>query len=153
MAARIRVKDTDRGAKQRLRSLKTLKGGEVTVGIHASDGSKPEGTRTVLEVAIWNEFGTSRIPSRSFLRSWYDDHEKEAEARWKAIMRRVARGALSKEQGLNQFGLWVVGEIQKRISQGVPPPNDPKTIARKGSSVPLIDTGQLRSSITHRAKP
>ena len=29
------------------------------------------------------------------------------------------------------------------------PPNSPRTIAKKGSDVPLIDTGELRKSITH----
>ena len=29
------------------------------------------------------------------------------------------------------------------------PPNSPKTIARKGSDSPLIDTGEMRKAITH----
>lgn len=32
------------------------------------------------------------------------------------------------------------------------PPNSPKTVARKKSNRPLIDTGQLRKSITHVVK-
>ncbi len=29
------------------------------------------------------------------------------------------------------------------------PPNSPKTIAKKGSDSPLIDTGEMRKAITH----
>jgi hypothetical protein len=45
-----------------------------------------------------------------------------------------------------------VGVIKQRIANGIAPPNSPYTIARKGSSKPLIDTGQLRNSITYQVE-
>lgn len=51
---------------------------------------------------------------------------------------------------LDRFGLWAVGEIQQRIADGIPPPNAQSTVDRKGSSTPLIETGQLRASIKHK---
>lgn len=53
---------------------------------------------------------------------------------------------------LERVGLWAQGSIQQRISDGIPPPNAESTIRRKGSSTPLIDTGQLRTSIKYRVK-
>jgi hypothetical protein len=50
------------------------------------------------------------------------------------------------------IGMRVVGDIQDRISDGIPPPNSPITIARKGSSKPLIDSGQLRQSISFEVR-
>jgi hypothetical protein len=38
--------------------------------------------------------------------------------------------------------------VQMRISQGIPPALAQATVDRKKSSVPLVDTGQLRSAIT-----
>ena len=37
---------------------------------------------------------------------------------------------------------------EAKIASNIPPALAPETIERKGSSVALIDTGQLRSSIT-----
>jgi hypothetical protein len=48
-----------------------------------------------------------------------------------------------------------VGQAQANISAGGSPafaPNKPATIARKRSSKPLINKGQLRSSIAHRVE-
>jgi len=53
---------------------------------------------------------------------------------------------------LTRFGLRYVGLIQQRISSGIAPPNSPVTVARKGSATPLIDTGQLRSSIRSKVE-
>ena len=51
---------------------------------------------------------------------------------------------------LQRIGLWAQSEIQQRISDGIPPQNAPYTINKKGSSTPLVDTGQLRSSISFK---
>lgn len=105
---------------------------------------------TVLEVAIMNEFGTDTIPERSFIRAWVDLEGDEARKWMRALIKQVIRGAITKEVALERFGQKVQGSIQARIADGIPPPNAPATVERKGSSTPLIDTGQLRSSITYK---
>ena len=50
-------------------------------------------------------------------------------------------------RALSVLGMALVGDVQQRIRNRIPPPNAPYTIARKGSDVPLIDTGRLRQSI------
>ena len=43
--------------------------------------------------------------------------------------------------------------VRRVLTQaGIAPPLKPATIARKGSSTPLINTGQLRSAITWRVE-
>lgn len=149
----VKIKDKDKGYKKRVRQLKAAGKGSVTVGIHSSDGGNAEANgATVLEVAIWNEFGTSRIPSRSFLRAWFDLNQEKAKREWQVLMKSVAKGQRTLEEALEVFGLRVVGEIQARIAAGIQPANAESTIARKGSDKPLIDTGVLRSSITHAVK-
>ena len=44
------------------------------------------------------------------------------------------------------------GDIVESITQLDTPPNTPKTIARKGSSNPLIDTGFLRANVTFKVE-
>ncbi|OPY54712.1 MAG: hypothetical protein A4E48_00291 [Methanosaeta sp. PtaU1.Bin060] len=39
--------------------------------------------------------------------------------------------------------------IKQKIQSNVPPPNAPSTIARKGHSNTLIDTGEMLESVTH----
>jgi len=59
-----------------------------------------------------------------------------------------------KEQILRKAGVFLEGAIKQKITQGDPswPPLKPETIKRKGSSKPLIDTGKLRASITHKVE-
>ncbi|MEM8168046.1 hypothetical protein Q4R38_18910, partial [Morganella morganii] len=44
------------------------------------------------------------------------------------------------------------GEVKRKIQSGINPELDPKTVARKGSSKPLIDTGNLLQSITYEVR-
>jgi hypothetical protein len=149
----------------------------ITVGIHAKEGAeikndpppvskdflfkligskgKDKGTKnargiTVLDVANWMEFGTATVPARSFIRAWFDENKERANRTLVALLWSVIDGKLTKAQMLAVLGLRFVAQIQLRISDGIPPPLKQATIDRKGSSVPLISTGQLRSSITHR---
>jgi hypothetical protein len=57
--------------------------------------------------------------------------------------------------GLNRIGQAAVKSLKKGMTEGAPggqryAPNHPFTIARKGSSKPLINHGDLRNSITSR---
>jgi len=126
----------------------------VLVGIFEAEGGKPHGddALTVLEVAAVHEFGSETVPERSFLRGWFDENIERAREALRVLMVQVVEGRLRPETALNRFGLWLQAEIQKRIAEGIPPPLAEITIERKGSSVPLIDKGQLRSSVTFKVE-
>lgn len=49
---------------------------------------------------------------------------------------------------LNKLGIVAQGDIQSEITSLRSPPNSAVTIARKGSSNPLIDTGAMRQAVT-----
>ena len=147
------VKDIDHGYKDLVRRVKAFRGAKIDVGIFESDGSKLyEDAVTVLEVAIWNEFGTDKIPERSFIRAWFDENEEKCREGVRRMAEAVLAGKYTPEQALELLGAKFVGEIQKRIANGIPPPNAASTVARKGSDTPLVDKGQLRSAITQRVK-
>lgn len=148
--AKSSVTIKDRGLRDLLKRLKKQKW-ELTVGVHGPEGSVPaEGDTdlTVLDVATINEFGIG-VPERSFIRDWADQNESSNNDKLIKIAFAVYKGKFTIEIGLNRLGLLFVGDIQRRISGGIPPPNAPATIAKKQSSTPLINFGQLRSSITY----
>jgi hypothetical protein len=97
------------------------------------------------EVALKLNFGSpeERIPPRPFLTNATSNKHTEYNRRMKVLF--------DKEQSLQetaiQFGETVRNDIIKEIDSNVPPPNTPYTIAKKGSSHTLIDTGHMRNSI------
>ena len=158
MAAAVTIKDTDKGYKALVARLYGFARPRIDVGILEAEGGKPEvdSAMTVLEVAIINEFGgidangNEHPPARSFIRAWFDEREASLRQDLTVLMQSVVKGARTKEEILELLGQRCVGQIQSRIADGVPPPNRPSTIRKKGSSTPLVDHGTLRSSITYR---
>lgn len=155
MAPRVVVRDVDKGAKALIRML-GKRGAHVTVGIHADDGAKTEkdSSRTVLEVGTYNEFGTKRIPERSFIRGWFDFYDGQNRVTLTRLMQGVVQQATKRVEkddlimrAMNKLGVLFVAQVQQRMAQGIPPPNAESTVRRKGSTTPLINFGQLRSSI------
>lgn len=146
------VRDSDKGYQELVARIFKLGNPSVSVGVFSTDGSKlyVDG-ETVLDVATFHEFGLG-VPERSFLRGWFDENEERARETLRKLMIAVLRGSRSKEQALDVFGLWLQSEIQKRITTNIPPPLAEATIKKKGSSVALVDTGQLRASVTFKVK-
>lgn len=146
-----RVQDRDRGAADLIRRVNSAAAGSaVDVGVIGDKaGRSYEDGVTVADVMEWAEFGIGQ-PMRSWLRDWIDRNRDEVQRVSRSEYQRVLRGAQTKEQALARLGVWIVGQIQAWIATGIAPPNAESTIARKGSSTPLIDTGQARSSITSR---
>ena len=126
----------------------------VTVGVHEEEGSEDAGDgATISDVAAFHEFGLG-VPRRSFIGDWSDENEEANRKVLRQTAEAVAKGSVATaEQGLDRAGLHFVGEIQRRIRDGIAPELEDATIAQKGSATPLIDTGQLWQSIRHRVKP
>lgn len=168
-----KVRDTDKGYKKRLRTIFGLKPNSLTVGIHADKGTKKHDVRarkevaggrgkkarqdaasaaslTVLDIGTIHEFGLGNNPERSFIRAWADENKAKNQKTISTLMKSVAQGKRTIEDASDIIGLRFVGDIQRRMRNRIPPPLKSETIARKGSDVPLIDTGQLRSSIQYK---
>jgi len=135
---------------------------EVSVGVFDDSGDEPDGTPLV-EIARIHEFGGKTIttkdgrtiqnpPRRSWLRDTFDLERRKLEKRWTVTMRNAAFGKGPVKKYYDQFGALFASDIQLRISNGINPPNAETTIMIKGSSKPLIDTGNFRSSITFKTK-
>jgi hypothetical protein len=156
------VTDKDKGFKALFARLKGAKDLVLTVGVHGSEGQEPHGNvdaegnalppgpLTVADIATVHEYGLGTSPERSFIRAWADEQATKNNQTLAAIGKAVVQGKFTAEQGLERAGLRFVGDIQKRIKGNIPPPLMARTVARKKSSTPLINKGQLWSSIRHR---
>lgn len=140
----------DQGYKDLLQRVRECKTGFVEVGILTGEAEAThDGKLTVLDVAEMNEFGLG-VPERSFIRAFFDEYEQEAIQILQNILSTLVQRKITKKQALMQVGLLLVAKCQARIRAHIDPPNSKITEQRKGSSTPLIDTGQLVSSITFR---
>lgn len=152
-----------------LEVLDALWSHQIQIGIFGSDGS------TILMIAAVHEFGCKitvtpkmrgylrsqgmylkastkqiTIPERSFIRSSYDKETDKIINRANKLLERVLRLELPVQTFFELLGSYIVGVMQEYLTDLRTPPNSPFTIARKGSSNPLIDTGRLRQAITHK---
>lgn|SRR5574342_207575 len=165
VTGRVRIVDRDNGYRARLQAIAKIGRHVVRVGIQGSQASarhrgaarglsgfagvvKTAQSLTVGEIAAIHEFGLGGLPQRSWLRGWCDGQAAMIHRTLAELARRVVAGKMDEERALSLAGAKFQGSIQARIRAGVPPPNRPSTIARKGSSTPLVDTGQLRASVT-----
>lgn len=116
-------------------------------------GDKKRAIPTLIEVAGFHEFGFG-VPRRSFIADWFDQNEQTAHKTLRKICGNHIQGKEDLKTSLTKFSAWAVGDIQQRIEAGIPPlPLAPSTIRqKKGKAVPLINTGQLRSSIRGRVR-
>ena len=143
--------------KEFLKMLEELKSISIEIGILGDDkgGDKHKGSDiTVLEIATIHEFGAPKanIPSRSFIRAGYDSNKNKIISQGEKLLENVIGLKLDPDIFLETMGENAVGMIQEHLTNLKSPPLKQTTIKRKGSSQPLIDTGQLRSSITHKIK-
>lgn len=124
----------------------------IPAGATTTDG------KSIPEYAVYNELGTSRIPSRPFMRQTVSNHESD----WlNTVSGSLNYKEIDKDGAKRVMGL--VGEqmkahIQQTIQKGSFAPNSPKTVEqkrRKGKvepDHPLINTGQMIASIISEVK-
>lgn len=137
------IQDQDHGYARLLRTAAAQRrGAAVAVGIQGSDATKDHGGATMAEIAAVHEFGLGHVPERSFIRAWVDENRAAIETRLRNTAIEVQAGRIDAQGGLNRFGVWAVGQIRSRILAGI----EPALKYREGT--PLVDTGQLISSIT-----
>jgi len=150
----VETQDIDKGFKALLKELRALDNDPfVKVGFTKPDNHKESG-ESLLLIASSNEFGTSdgRIPERSFMRSTADRiRDRVSQMVDKGYDKIINRKSTVKKI-LDEIGLFVTAETQKTIAEIDSPANSEKTINKKGSSNPLVDTGFMRQSVKHEVR-
>lgn len=144
------TKLVDRGWQKIYHNMKKLKNTEIVVGILGAEARLTDGKSdaTLADIAVYNHFGTKHIPARPFLQNAVDQNQAEILKRLKGSLKLISEGQVSPETQLNRIGAYLVGLVQREITDLRTPPNAPATIRKKKSDNPLIDTGRLRQSVT-----
>jgi ABC-type Fe3+-hydroxamate transport system substrate-binding protein len=144
----ITTTEKDLGYKSIMASIKESKGSFVDVGVFG--GTTPEGS-TIAQVAVANEFGTSRIPERSFMRSTVDENQRQLVLDLQNAQITAALTGKSAETVLKKLGVKIEGLIKTKIRDLKYPPNAPSTQLQKGGvDNPLINRGEMRAAITNK---
>jgi phage gpG-like protein len=152
------IKDLDKGWRKLESYVRARDERRVTVGVHGNKASRPGGEPDNVAVATIHEFGaviarggrTYRVPERSFIRSTVDAHAKKYTSLAARLAGRVLDGKMDIEKALALLGQVVKADIIRAINRGIEPALAPSTIAQKGSSKPLIDTGALKQSLDYQ---
>jgi hypothetical protein len=122
-------------------------GASVEVGFMGG-ATYPDGTSVPL-VAAFNEFGVPSHgqPPRPFFRNAI---AKGSPVWPKNIATALKSSDYDAARALDLVGVSIEDEIRMSITELVSPPLAQSTIDRKGFPKPLIDTGTLLGSVTHR---
>lgn len=149
---KITIKRTTSKVVDKLIGLKYSKSA-VKVGF-----PKSKAAQSNINKAIWNEFGTrggasgggwgGPIPERPFMRNAMRKYQSEYQTVIREQAWSILIGKVDLKVTLNKLGILAQGHIQAEITALREPPNSPVTIKLKGSSNPLIDTGEMRQAVT-----
>lgn len=90
------------------------------------------------------------IPERSFLRAGYDACISDVSKRASKLMLDVASGDMTTRGCQQAVGIHLSSEIRDYAVGLSSPPNSSFTTDRKGSSNPLVDTGDMIGGISWR---
>ena len=141
----VEVKLIDHGLDKIIQQALKLDGKGVKVGIRRGKGSH-DGT-DMLDIAVYNHFGTATIPARPFVSDCAEKNAGQIQEAQKRLVYRVYQGGLSADGALAELGAWYVNVQKGHILHGGWTPNAPATVKRKGSNKPLVDTGQLVNTV------
>lgn len=125
----------------------------VSVGYFADQGvhgGKP--SITLGNLARIHEHGTARTPKRAFVAPALAKNRDKYLKLVGGSFLPIVRGQKTTAQTWHYVGQQAVADVQSYMVQASFTPLSPKTIRAKGSSRPLIDTGQLRQSVTYKVK-
>ena len=172
----IKVKNKDPKALEKLKKrLNQISSKKVVAGFPKGklnaphyEGSNGRPGPSIIDVAIWNEFGTYNIPRRDFMKiaseKWNEYFKEQVEAQQDDII----SGKLNIDNFLNTMGQAGAEFISDAIVKLDSPPNAPITIEGgwmknkksgkpfkvkgKKSTNPLVDTGDLSKAPVHEIR-
>lgn len=143
-----------------LKEIEYLATRQVEIGILAIDKSLTgeNGKITILEYAIYNEYGTPSMPARPFMRNAFDSNRGIISNLIQAAPKKVIKGEKSGKEALMEIGETIRGLIIQSIATAETwaVPNDPKTLKIKtkngqaNNTKPLIDNRFLIKSIRYQ---
>lgn len=158
--------------KKRMKSLE-----EYSAQVGWFESARYDDGVPVAQVAIYNEYGTSRIPPRPFMRPTAESQKGEWARTTGKVVSQVLRGKMSAEQGMTLVAQKAAGDMRQTITQVFEPELSPVTVllrqwrkegkditgktvgdaaravaeGQRGEGVttkPLVDTGHMLATCT-----
>lgn len=142
--------ETDYGLTEFIENQRIYAKEFVKVGVQGTEATIKNDGVTNIQKAVQNEFGTSRIPSRPFIRETIDREKVLIDKLIATEYKKTTDGKSTVIQGLNSIGNYVQSLIVEGFTKYNWVPNAESTIREKKSSQPLIDNSDLRKSITYK---
>ncbi|QRE00520.1 hypothetical protein [Burkholderia phage BCSR129] len=158
-----------KGLEEHIKALQSAENVQVDIGWFETEVYPPNEERNrkggipIAQVAYWNEFGNSRIPSRPFMRKAAADGRPKVAALAAKLSPAVLSGQMTIEQALKQIGLLMEGEVVDSIKgggwkenskitvEGSPPDKNGKQFIKgKGFNKPLIDTSLMFQKVASK---
>ncbi len=140
-----------RGEKGLRDQFQALKQFVVTIGIQGSDAGRRHDPNSpnVATIGLIHEFGTRKIPERSFLRAPLAAHRAEIKRAFTAAAATIVAGG-DPVDAFATAGAAVARLVKNWLirSPSWATPNAPSTVKAKGFDYPLHETGMLQNSIT-----
>lgn len=148
----------DNGLLDRIRSVAKRYTTKVEIGYLDGAMHKPSITDgkakppiALKDLAAIHEYGLG-VPKRAFIEPSLKANRKKYLVYAGKQITPIIRRKQSMNSTWQTLGAMAVADIQQYMVTARFTPLAPITIKRKGSSKPLIDTGQMRQSITYRVK-
>lgn len=91
-----------------------------------------------------------RIPERSFLRAGWDRNRAGIQQKYKKLIGEAIMAGVPPEALLEILAQEARGKLQDYAKNLSSPPNSSLTIANKGNSNPLVDTGNMLGSMDYK---
>ena len=133
-------------------SLKKISKVDLLVGVPQEETQREAGSKSITNAELMfihtNGSPAKNIPPRPTIEPTINENK----ARITKMFSEGVKNALSKDgstKDIEKLGIWLTNKIKAKFGSDELAPNSPATIAKKKSDRPLIDTGQLRNSITY----
>jgi len=157
----------DKGAKRIMREIKKAdKNPFVKIGFPSENAKttdpRKKSEKTNLQIALVHEFGTERVPQRSFMRTTYSEQRMKWTKISALLLKKIYKGTMSVEKALGLMGERGVRDVKRKIRKGDPSWDDLadstkiarlKKAKKDGGPIrPLLDTRQMHNAVTYVKK-
>ena len=93
------------------------------------------------------------IPPRPFIKNAWEANKGKYKQMVFDGLKDICNGDMTAMKFLNKLGVTCVKDIQEEAVKLKNPPNAPLTVENKGSSNPLVDTGEMIRKVTYKIIP
>lgn len=149
----VKIKVKKDNTKELLKRLESMKRMDLLVGVPQSESEREKDEKQDITNAqlmfIHSEGSPAKnIPPRPVIDMTLKEEKEKINEKFKKALNSVLAGGNPRVE-LEKLGIYVVNKIKAKFGSDDLAPLQPATIKAKGSDRPLIDTGQLRDSITY----